>query len=101
MDNINHKNYFAVTEDVPAKPVKPIVEEKVVNAQVVKDKEKTPLIVELDITDKDVLFALNKNEQIDILKKLGVSASEIKKLRVEKKSGFGPHFEEDQNTFID
>jgi len=87
MNNVNHKNYFAVSnESAVKKPTEEVIEEPIaVVLEEVKNTPKEPAaIVELDITDKNVLFALNKDEQIEILTNLGLSKTEIKKLRVEK-----------------
>jgi len=86
MRNINHKNYFDGDEKLPEVEeavVEPVKEETVavVEEPVIKEKE---LIVELEIDKEDVLFGLTKSEQVEILKNLGLTKKEIRKLSKEK-----------------
>jgi hypothetical protein len=86
--NVNHINYYKTEQDVKevvVETIKDTIEEvPAVKPVPVKTLKTQELIVELQIDKEDVLFSLKKSEQLEILKKLGLSDKEIKKLKLEK-----------------
>ena len=81
LQNINHVNYYknaTKKEEVVAEVVEePIVETPVVEE--VKEEDNTPLYPATEEGLKD----LTQTEQVKILKELGLSKKEIKKLKYE------------------
>jgi len=79
-ENVNHANYYKKEEPVAVEA--PVVEEEPIEEPVVeeiKEEDNTPLYPATEEGLKD----LTQAEQVKILKDLGLSKKEIKKLKYE------------------
>ena len=84
MKNINHRNYFLGKEPIVIEKEQP----KIVAKPEISIKTKV-IVVESDKNSddnytEDMLYGLNKDEQISLLVGLGLSKTKINKLKYEK-----------------
>lgn len=83
--NINHKNYHVKRRDGEGNEVKldaDVSEYEEVNAKL--DDKTKKMVVELGLCKEEILYGLNKAQQIQILFDLGLTPKEVNKLSLQK-----------------